>query len=603
MTTWGKFMISNKRQWIVGLAVVLPGLAFAEMNVQITGFIRQETSVMTGDANRFNQGYGNIYNGKTVINSFGTEVTRDHKSSENDWNLFGTRAEIDFKFRFTDAWEGFVKLRGFYEWQLDDEFDGIDMFDSGFSSGRGSTFETNDEQWMLDIPSMYLDYNKGAFWLRMGMQQIAWGEAIFFRVFDVVNGLDLRRHSFLDVAAEEYSDKRVPSLGLRGSYRFDNDWEIEAFAQHFRPTVLSPLDTPYNFVGSQFVIDQSTGWSENDDKVNFGMRLSGRVGGFDLQFMYTHRYNPDGTFRWTESGINPFAGSGDPALEGLGGLLAQTAFEIHPDGVWSADEWFSYASFTRLDGIDGLNASINDFQPATGFLGAFEVNDANCQGIGIPDLRACAEFELDFFFDTTVGGLGPLKGHIIREYHDEDIFGVGFNYVFNGKPNGLFDQLILRAEATYTKDRMFTNIGLDRELLEEDEFISNLSLEKYHRFTSAFPATYFVLQWMHKSESDMLGRHLSGMDNDGTADGDSNFNAIAFALQQPFPGLIWRADLAVLYDVQGGVLIQPGMRWRPRDNFQVDVYYNYIEGGNDNKDVMATFEDMDELFGRFTWYF
>lgn len=590
------------------LGIMVSAAAVAEISVNTSGFIRQEMSYLQGSRNAFNETYGNDFNQKTVINTFGTPVTRPSDKSENDWNLFATRGELDFKVRFNNNWEGFAKVRGFYEWQLDDEFDDLDMFDSGFNSGRGSTLEINGDEYMIDIPSLYLDYNKGPFWLRVGNQQIAWGEAIFFRVFDVPNGLDLRRHSFTDVAAEEYSDKRVPALGIRGSYRFDNDWELEAYAQQFRPSVLSPLESPYNFVPGQFVVDQSTSWKEHDDEVNFGARFSGRLGDFDLQFMYTHRYNPDGVFRWKESGVNPFAGTGDPALEGLGALLAQTAFELNPGGVHTAEEWFHYAGMTRLDAIKSLNSTVRDF-PAAQALGAFEINDANCMAIlGTTDLRQCASFELDLFFDTVVGpqlggGLGPLKGHILREYFDEDILGFGFTYVFQGEPNSLLDQLVLRTEMTYTFDRKFTNTGADREYIEEDEFISNVSLEKYHRFSADFPATYVVLQWMHKSESDLLGRHVDGLNGDGEQRGEDNFNALALALQQPFPGLIWRADLAILYDVQGGVLVQPGVKWRPRDNIQLDIYYNFYDSDGGNKDVMETFEDQEELFARFTYYF
>ena len=179
-----------------------------------------------------------------------------------------------------------------------------------------------------------------------------------------------------------------------------------------------------------------------------------------------------------------------------------------------------------------------------------------------------------------------MKGHLEREYFDEDIFGFGFTYVFQGEPNGLLDQLIVRAEATVALDRTFTNPSLSRDYIVEDEFVSNVSLEKYHRFSSAFPATYFVLQWMHKSESDLLGRHVSGFDSDGVPKGESGFDALVFALQQPFPGLIWRADLAVLYDIEGGVLIQPGVKWRPRDNVQLDVYANIISSNGGNDDVM-----------------
>ncbi|MCZ0944923.1 MAG: hypothetical protein OXJ53_17880 [Gammaproteobacteria bacterium] len=589
----------------------LPVAAAADVSVSITGFVRQETGNAFSDANPYNQGYGNVFSGNAVVNSFGNEIVRAQPTSEPNWSLFATRGELDFKVRFSDSWEGFAKIRGFRDWRLEGEFDDIDHFDSGFDGGDGSTLEINGEDYMVDLPALYLDYNNGPLWLRIGNQQIAWGEAIFFRVFDVVNGLDLRRHSFLDVAAEEYSDKRVPSLGIRGSYRFQNDWEIEGFVQRFRPSVLSPLDTPYNFVASQFVVRQKQGWDDNDDEFNFGARLSGRAGDFDLSFMAVSRTNPDGVFRWTETKVNPCAVGvlpcgGIPALEGLGELLSQTAFEMNPDGVWAADEWFHYAGLSRLDGIGGLSAAVLEF-PAAQALGAFPITPDVCGLFGLAaDLRSCAALELDLFFDPNnpiSPGLGPLKGHIAREYFREEIFGAGMTYVFQGEPNSLFDQLVLRVEATLALDRKFTNLTLSREYIEKDEFVSNVSFEKYHRFSRDFPATYFVLQWMHKSESDMLGRHVSGFDSDGVPKGESSFNAVAFALQQPFPGLIWRADLAVLYDANGGFLVQPGARWRPRDDVQLDIYANFIGSNGGNNDVMQTFEHMDEVFARFTYYF
>ena len=48
--------------------------------------------------------------------------------------------------------------------------------------------------------------------MRIGQQQITWGEALFFRVADIANGLGLRRHLFLDFGAEEYADERLQPL-------------------------------------------------------------------------------------------------------------------------------------------------------------------------------------------------------------------------------------------------------------------------------------------------------------------------------------------------------------------------------------------------------
>ena len=175
-----------------------------------------------------------------------------------------------------------------------------------------------------------------------------------------------------------------------------------------------------------------------------------------------------------------------------------------------------------------------------------------------------------------------------------------------GEPDSFTDQLILGIEATYTPDRQFTSPTLSQAKIVEDEFTSVVSLEKYHKFSAAFPATYIVGQWMHKSESDMFGRHLSGNGSPfagGIPTGDDQFNAIALAVQQPFPNLIYRADLSILYDLEGGVFVQPGVKWRPRDNFQLDVYANIMDSDGGNDDIMGTLETQDEIFARLSFYF
>ena len=157
------------------------------------------------------------------------------------------------------------------------------------------------KDWMVDVPVAYVDYNNGPLWLRFGNQQIAWGESIFFRVLDVPNGIDLRRHSILDVAAEEYSDKRVPSFGLRGSFRVNNDWEIEGFTQRFQPSILAGDNSPYNTIPSQFTVQEQAGYQDVKNDWNFGGRIRGNIGDFGVQVMAVSRRNPDGVVRWTDS--------------------------------------------------------------------------------------------------------------------------------------------------------------------------------------------------------------------------------------------------------------------------------------------------------------
>jgi hypothetical protein len=155
---------------------------------------------------------------------------------------------------------------------------------------------------------------------------------------------------------------------------------------------------------------------------------------------------------------------------------------------------------------------------------------------------------------------------------------------------------------------VFTSPDLSRNHIVEDEYVASLVFEKYHRFSQEFPATFMVLQYLFKSESDMFGRHLSGMGatgarTTGLPQGEDSFNAIAFALQQPFPNLIWRADFSVLYDVNGGALIQPGLKWKPNEAWTAEVFANVTlsDGGND--DIIDTIDWADELTFRITYQF
>ncbi|MFT6579246.1 MAG: hypothetical protein ACJAU3_002019 [Zhongshania sp.] len=600
-----------------------------------SGFIRVEAAAKTvGEENPFNQ-RGNVFNGESVsrfggINagtllglnlpiSVGVPIsdtaTRNGEPANNDFNFTQVRLENTVQLRFSDNWSATAKIRGIFDAAQYDEFDpsSVNSNAAGYLYGESNYFEYDDyktggeqnrlevagDNYMVDFPSLYLDYQNGPILVRAGNQQIAWGQALFFRVMDVANGLDLRRHLILDFASEEYADERISSPAIRVSYQLNSSWELDMFAQAFQPTIYANPNTPYNVIPSQFTVHDR--YSDANEKINSGFRLKGNIGDFGLQFMYTNRYNPDGVIRWTASGVNRDA----PGLPGTGLILAETPLEVDPTGVWSAEEWFTYAGMARLDGAEGLNKLITEF-PASQLLLARPVNGIDA-----------AKEELDLFFILTGGvtgsltsgqGMGGLRGHIEREYKREDIFGTGFSYVFSGEPGSWLDQLILNFEVSFTPDRVFTSPDLRQDYLVEDEFISALVLEKYQRFSRNFPATYFVFQWMHRTESDLFGRHLSGMG--GTANntplGVDGWDGLVLALQQPFPGLVWRADLSVLYDTRGGIFVQPALKWKPSGNWNVEAFYTYIDddissGANEN--IMQTFDWAEEFGLRVAYQF
>ena len=629
---------------------------------------------------------------------FGNAIAED-----SSINLFNTRLEFDTQANnITDRINGFMKLRVYFNGtsNFNDEIVG-DHFQENFYGNRGGLLEMNSNDFMIDIPALYFDYNKGPLWIRVGQQQIAWGEALFFRVFDVANGLDLRRHFFLDVGGEEYADERISSPGVRVSYTFKSGIEVDAFVQMFAPTLLPGMNTAYNLVTSAFSWDNRDELDEAKNSLQYGMRVIWPVNdAFTMQAMIVNRRNPDGVVRWhdapatldngapnpfcsgraaatfaTDSGLanlsladggGDFSGlTGSPfgremtlsakeiaTLNAPTGSLTRTKYTENgcgsffaPDslGGTSAQNWYDLAPQGRLDSAAAAQASINLTQVSglearkvfglpgeTGSTGngyGYEagVNDAITR---FGSIKGATHNTLDAFYT----GFGNLRGYITREFKRETIVGFGGNYIFDtDDPEDFINQLMLRGEMSFTKNKQFTALDLSGStgsagnplagatgFIEEDEWVASVITEKYHRWTDAVPAMYMVAEWMFKSQSDMFGRHLSGSENtpglamnpdgtyvdDGIPDGSDSFNAVVFAFQQPFPDLIWRLDAAFLLDLEGGWFFQPGIRFRPSARFQFDFYANIAQdGGNKNDDVMETIDWADEVFVRATYFF
>lgn len=590
---------------VAAVSTVWGGSSKADVDVEISGFLRQEMAVKAGSGGNINNWAADPYNGVTVPNTFvgappGSTFTRPASSTDRyNFNQLSTRLEISVDSHLTPDLAGHLRLRGMLDevGGIESTFRHVNNYESAFGFGNnqgGTPLEVSSKIAMLDLPTAYLDYNHGPLWLRVGNQQIAWGETLFFRVSDQVDGIDLRRHSVLGVAAEEYSDTRVPSLGVRGSYRINDAWEIEGFAKKFQPGILPGRNTPYNVIPSSFIVDDEPGFSKVDFKVDTGLRLKGTIRDFDVKaFAIWHR-NPAGVISWSNA----------PAAGGLPG----SAFSVAPagQGVYSAAEWFTYATHSRLDGLGALEAAINEF-PGTTALGA----NALAAACGAPDAsvghvrvdRASASCILDGFFSSA-----PLNGWLKREYPYEGVYGGSVSHVFEGEPDSLLDQLIGRIEFSVTPNKKFTNPTLSQKYITHTETQVALVLEKYYKFTPEIPATYMVFQYLHKTASDLFGRALEGNNNyrgerpEGVKGGA---NYIAFAFQQPSPTLEWRFDFTVLTDIdKGGWLLQPGARWKPNKDFQFDLYANVLASANDDQNNFA--QDMDfarEIFLRATYFF
>ena len=641
----------NKRSLLkVALASTVPATMLwtaqaIAVDVAVSGFIREEAAYRIGqEPNPFlrgsafasgaltntvrNPGPASVVPGQTVAEATYALISgqdpkllpaqfqkKDFHKDER-WDLMATRAEVDFNLKFNENFSGFVKVRGYYTADIIDEYGKPNNFEVNMSGHCGNRLEVCNRNYMIDLPSAYIDYNNGPLWIRAGNQQIAWGEALFFRVADVANGLDLRRHSFLDYATEEYADERAPAPGIRMSYNMTDQWEIETFVQMFQPTIHPRPGTPYAFINSPFQIRDDIGYNHYKDFVNGGIRFNGQIDNLGLQFFAVSRHNPDPVYKWGAGGQTAL----DPVFGSINGqLFSQQVFRSSAlpgspvpagGGTLGSYDWMKAAALGGLNGVEALNVLGRDFPFIGGFLTNIAAASAGLDPTGkgiLPNadiakgIWATNVQEAAPVFDMFFSILGDLNADIISTYPAENVFGGGGNYIFYSTPDSLLDQLVIRAEVSYTPDRKWTN-NLAQKPLSGNEWITALALEKYQRFSQNFPATFFSLQWMHKTHSDFVGRSLDtigGMATEGghgkkTGWGGNGWDGFSFAFQQPTPSLMWRFDFAVLYDIFGGYLVQPGIRYKPSGPWTAEAYATWIYAKN-TKSVFTPLEWTDEV--------
>ena len=574
---------------------------------------------------------------------------RNTPRGHNDWSVNQLRGKFDVSVNFGTNMQLYSSIRTIYDFGNYDNYDPNDVLDyqgraadpEGFGNGKPKFFEYDDYEdggdtclnyleicgtkYMADFTALYLDITAGPVLFRIGQQQIAWGQALFFRIFDVPNGLDLRRHLILDDALEEYADERASAPGLRVTWQFTDQWEADAFAQMFTPTTYPTPNTPYNVIPSQFSVHETWSDEHRNEDFNYGLRLRANFGNWGLQFIAVQRYNHEGTFRWIESGATEDV----PGLVGSGNAVGNTPLEVDPSGVWSANEWFTFAGQVRLNGIEGLNVLVSEFA-GTAPPGGYALDGAGAASLlaTTVDNKQQAGQELDIFFQLAGGALvgapgrGGLRGHIIHEYHKEEVYGAGISYVVEAEPGSLLDQLIINIETSYIPERKFTQQGLSRHFVESDESVSDLVMEKYHRWFEDFPATYMVFQSIHKSDSNLFGQHLGCQGGTGAGRGrpasvnpqtkvcgdakKGGSTDVVFAFLQPFPNYIYRLSGAALLDIDGGLLVQGGFRWSPGNDLTFDIIYNHINGnlyGDANSNALQNIDWADEVFIRAAYQF
>jgi hypothetical protein len=145
-----------------------------------------------------------------------------------------------------------------------------------------------------DLWEFYFDFSRGPWFLRLGRQNLAWGETDVFRLLDGINPLD----NTFGGPFEDLDDRRIPLWMLRGSYLLGDigpiySLTIEGFwvpgSLDVRVAPVAPVGTPYvgplPEVYASFIRVNTP--DKNLSNSRWGVRLQGMVG-TNLNFSVAH---------------------------------------------------------------------------------------------------------------------------------------------------------------------------------------------------------------------------------------------------------------------------------------------------------------------------
>jgi hypothetical protein len=182
--------------------------------------------------------------------------------------------------------------------QLDDELK-QNVLDANLSSPINAGNMIDDYEYDSDLREFFVDVTWGDWHMRAGKQQIVWGEALGFRMSDIINPLDYSWHYIFP----DWEDIRIPMWGLNLAHKFTEKYTLElvwlpgAFDTGFVPTKFGNAGTHWGPKGyGQLFLDSIKDSVPDNDISNseFGLRLKALVGPWDtsLFWFYSRNDNP-----------------------------------------------------------------------------------------------------------------------------------------------------------------------------------------------------------------------------------------------------------------------------------------------------------------------
>jgi hypothetical protein len=254
-------------------------------NLSVTGFLRYELGVHTG----------------------GNNPNNPLQDGNHDFTLSRTFLVTEWTYEPSDNFKLYAKPRIIWDQthDIDRNLRSYDAFPSNVSKNDWTLMKADGDEYRAEVWELYGDIKLGNLWLRLGKQQIVWGEMISTRILDIINPLDMSWN--LNFEPEEYENIRIPNWAIRGNYLIEQPFIEELSIEGFiNPGDILPQQNPDP--GSPFNLMNLPGFlrineKHRRDNVEYGLRLGYKVKSVYGTLCYLHLY--DDEFKLEQKGITP----------------------------------------------------------------------------------------------------------------------------------------------------------------------------------------------------------------------------------------------------------------------------------------------------------
>ncbi|MFQ5667329.1 MAG: DUF1302 family protein [Candidatus Binatia bacterium] len=319
--------------------------------VTLTGFLRVQSDIHTGPRNP---------NTDANIDRFDLNQFRTWLLTDTDWKT------PVHNLRF------FLRTRVFFDHTpfIERHFKAFSTTGKNAKLTRVSTRDAAGELW-----EGWGDYTYGDWWLRVGRQNIVWGDVSPTRLLDDINPLDLSFHGLSELSGREAFDNiRIPIWAARGAYTipFLSDTQIEGYVSPsdfgFIPTQLPARNSPFDLLGLPPFITLRDDARDGERGVSAGLRFVSAVGPVNYTINWITRRSNDGITQFESIQFDERR-----CISRIGTCIPLRS--MVPFGGLSGDRLHLVAKHPRFNSV---GASANYFEAWTKtvvrFEGVFDIN-------------------------------------------------------------------------------------------------------------------------------------------------------------------------------------------------------------------------------------